>query len=294
MKSISLKRDILFFIITLLGILYSGILFFILFSFLRDTFVYFMTVQNLEEFVIYFYEVCTSPQYFWRIGLTLVTFFLSLRYAKALCRMIASIVKTHIFITGLRGERRGDIFIFDSQESHVFTSGFLMPQVFISKTLFVSLDLHEQQSILFHERGHVESFDPLKKMIVEFVFSTLPFFPMKTKIRALFSIITEVSADIYAMNKMDSKKNFLQALVNVFHIHTGPQIVSLPFAYQNIDRIRFHTKQQKFPFMLCCFSVLFVMGTISFIGQTTTQYSFTPQCASVCERIKIIPIREFF
>ncbi|MGH7473159.1 MAG: M56 family metallopeptidase, partial [Candidatus Methylomirabilales bacterium] len=67
--------------------------------------------------------------------------------------------------------------LLDSPRPLAFTAGFWLPQVVLSEGMISSLSPEELAAVLFHELGHVQSQDPLRLAIVQFLAGALWFLP---------------------------------------------------------------------------------------------------------------------
>lgn len=105
-----------------------------------------------------------------------------------------------------------------------FTAGLLSPKVYLTSTLLEQVNQQELDIIVRHEFAHVESRDPLFKV----VFSTLArFFPVRTKRKLIqqFTLLTEQLADSSVTATYDNL-DVAQTLINVARMQRNLGVIT--------------------------------------------------------------------
>jgi Zn-dependent protease with chaperone function len=193
-----------------------------------------------------------------------------LLWGKVLLAIVSSYLqlkRTSKFINNLNyTEYSQQIRQIQSRESHIFTAGLLNPKIYISKFLLNEFSASELKSVIAHETYHLKSYDPLKKIIVDFIQKLLPPLPTKQSLFSSYEVLSELAADEYTQFSLGNKKGIISALDKVLSLNEANLNLSL-FGLHN-DRISillgvdsFGTKQF---FGLACLSLLFlIIGLVS-------------------------------
>jgi Zn-dependent protease with chaperone function len=179
------------------------------------------------------------------IGLGLLLSILWLKVIWAVFKAIKSLYDTNRFITKLELiQIAANTYEINSPEAQVFTAGLFLPRIYISKSLYSHLSEQEFQSVLNHELNHVQARDPLRKLLVDFVKHILPYFPTKRSVFHNYAVLSELSADEYAAERVASKRGIVSALEKMFALAENDLNIS-SFTLRS-DRIRILVGREQF------------------------------------------------
>lgn len=101
-----------------------------------------------------------------------------------------------------------------NREPIAFTAGLLRPRVYLSRGLFRSLSLEEQNAVLVHELAHARRRDPLRCLLVEVMFQAL-LLPASHRWSGRYRALREVRADLSAITASHDPGPLLRALNKV-------------------------------------------------------------------------------
>lgn len=104
------------------------------------------------------------------------------------------------------------IYVIDSNEIIAFTSGLLKTKIYLSKGLIKSLTKKELQAVIAHEKFHALKYDPLLMLFIRLIHDTTPMKFIQKNFINNYSMITELSADFYAINYVKNERYLIQAL----------------------------------------------------------------------------------
>jgi len=198
----------------------------------------------------------------------IILFGLFILWLKALIAVVRAILvarKTRLFSLQLDiSDQKSDYIEFNSSRIEAFTLGLTSPQVFVSSAMIENFSAIELQSVVMHEEYHRLNFDPLRKLLMEFLGNILPYFPLKSALLKSYSVLNELAADNYAISKVDSQKGIVSALAKIFSTYNTNLALS-GFALEN-DRINILLGKKQFQsgrfFTILSFVVfsLFIVG----------------------------------
>lgn len=146
----------------------------------------------------------------------------------AMARLVAASVKTAVRLRRSAWQHGGsakqsEMFLegqavpfslLPNREPVAFTAGLLRPRVYLSRGLFDSLALDEQNAVLVHELAHVRRRDPLRCLVVEVMFQAL-LVPASHRWSSRYRALREVRADLSAINASHDWMPLLRALNKV-------------------------------------------------------------------------------
>lgn len=166
-----------------------------------------------------------------------------------------------------------NVYVIKTNRLLVFTSGIIKFKIFISTGTIKSLNKEELDVVILHELHHVRSFDPLKNIINNFVESSTPWFPLKKQLFQNYSTITELSADKYASESMNSEDSLLKALNKLLDI-SNPTAFSIATFISKLERIPILTGNTMFSFRSNYLLLVISIGIVSYLG--VSLHSFNP------------------
>ncbi|WP_134701351.1 M56 family metallopeptidase [Ammoniphilus sp. YIM 78166] len=122
-----------------------------------------------------------------------------------------------------------DIIVVNHQQSLAFSMGFKTPLIVLSSGLINILDQQEIEAVVHHETYHQKNYDSLKTFVLQVIAYSLWYIPLTKWCYQNYKIISELSADEYAIQKMGSEIGLGSALIklikNCFSVPTAPVIV---------------------------------------------------------------------
>lgn len=239
------KKNIAFFLISFIGIAYI-------------VFLASLTLQVWPEFETQVLLVssairiqCDIPQLLSsgiQVANVLMGGLVILLWSKVLVSVIhvlQNIVRTNRYLSSLKvSPIANNIFIVHSKKVDAFSAGVLKPRIYISEALFKNFDKQELNSVIQHEMYHCQSADPLRKLVADLIKGALPYFPLKASIFANYEVLSELAADNYAQNKVESKKSVVSALSKMLDLN-NPGLNITGFGLRN-DRIHILLGQENF------------------------------------------------
>lgn len=245
MNSYIKKKNIAFGLISLIGVGY--------FVFLLS-----LTAQVWPEFETQVLLVssaikiqCDIPQLlssgiqFANIVMTGILIVLWSKVALSVLRVAQSAVRTNAYLGSLKTVHIQDnIYMVRGKKADAFSAGIFDPRIYISETLFRQFDKRELDSIMHHEAYHCKSYDPLRKIVADFINVALPYFPLKASMFSNYEVLSELAADSYAQAKVDSKKGIISALNKMLDLST-PGLNITGFGLRN-DRIHILLGKESF------------------------------------------------
>lgn len=158
-------------------------------------------------------ELLQQESFYLNLAAGLITLSLILISIRALIKSFISVLKTKHFITTLSilDVQDGYVYI-ENDFNHAFTAGLFSPKIYLSDKLLENLTEKEINAVKEHEQFHKKTFDPLMKIVADYVKSALPYFPYKKYLFDSYEVLVELSADSYAEKKLSTKKHVVTAL----------------------------------------------------------------------------------
>lgn len=121
-----------------------------------------------------------------------------------------------------------DIHLVSSTKPMAFTMGYLKPRIFMTTGLVQLLDKNEIQAVIYHERQHQQSADPLKTLILSLCASVFWYIPLLKWMLHHYKIAREIVADQYAIQQLGSSVELGSALLKLVKRGT---VFTMPFTY---------------------------------------------------------------
>lgn len=128
----------------------------------------------------------------------------------------------------------------------IFTSGVVMPEVYISHSYARNLTKPELDAAILHEKAHAQSFDPLLSGYFEMFMFALPPFPGKRQIKQIFGVLTELNADLAAVDAQGTKEHLLSSIYKATK-YLSQNYLALNSLTGSINRIELLTSNRAFP-----------------------------------------------
>lgn len=168
------------------------------------------------------------------------------QFSKTLIKSIKNIWYGNRFINNLEIIKTNkEFFKFNSNESLIFTSGFLKPRIFISSALFKTHTLDEIKAMTQHEMNHRNNFHPVKIFTANFIKSVLPIVPGKNWLIDNYLTLVEVSSDQFSENKINNKLPLVSALLKFQHQNFEPISVGVNYFNSQSERIKILVGKKK-------------------------------------------------
>jgi hypothetical protein len=183
---------------------------------------------------------------------------------RSILKSTISIIKTYRFVSTLTilDEQDGLVYI-ENDFNHAFTAGILRPKIYISDKLLETLNEKELNAVKEHEKFHQKTFDPFLKVVVDFVKNAMPFFPFKRRVFDSYEVLVELSADLYAERKLNTKLDVITALNKMIDLSNYNRHLNFSSFSLNNERIPilvenkvFKTKSYFIFFAFVLFSVM--------------------------------------
>ncbi|SFM01449.1 BlaR1 peptidase M56 [Paenibacillus sp. 1_12] len=168
--------------------------------------------------------VYTFVMFFWLLSKQL---FLSQRMYRKLLREqpdISSVQQAN----KLDVPEAAGIHIVSSKKPMAFTMGYLKPRIFVTTGLLHLLDNEEIKAVLYHEKQHQQSADPLKILILSLCASMFWYIPLLKWMLHHYKIAREIVADQYAIQQLGSSIELGSALLKL--VKKSPAF-TMPFTY---------------------------------------------------------------
>lgn len=226
----------------------------------------------------------------------LLTFLLAALWAKliwAVVKLIKNIINTNNYLLSLEIiNAQENKIIINRANQLVFTAGFWQPKIYYSQNLLNILSKPELDSVMKHEEYHLNSRDPLKKLIVGFLNDFLPYFPTKRIVLQNYQVLNELAADTNALAS-NTKNSLVAALIKIIDNVSANSLglENKGFVYAGFaepaNRIDILLGKSQFKsktfFTLISFAVFFFAVIVSRVGQINAEalvpeFSTAVQC----------------
>ncbi|MEW9669977.1 M56 family metallopeptidase [Ammoniphilus sp. 3BR4] len=122
-----------------------------------------------------------------------------------------------------------DILVINHDQPLAFSMGFRIPIIVLSTGLIDMLDGQELEAVVYHETFHQQNYDSLKTFALQLISQAMWYIPLTKWSYENYKIISELSADEYAVHKMGSELGLGSALIKLikqgFQVNSAPVIV---------------------------------------------------------------------
>nr|WP_245406461.1 M56 family metallopeptidase [Peribacillus sp. Aquil_B8] len=176
------------------------------FSLFKEDSVYYFAVVTLLSIIISYSLLSTlfkiAEQYF-----------LSRRFKQKL--FLSKNVEMTSFVNETFNRVNNDILVVNADQPLAFTLGFWRPFIVFSSGLIKLLDLDELEAVVEHEAYHQKKYHPLVIFILQLLSDALWFVPLTKWCHKNYKIISELSADENAINKMGTELGISTALLKL-------------------------------------------------------------------------------
>ncbi|TDL92346.1 M56 family peptidase [Vibrio vulnificus] len=176
------------------------------FSLFKEDSVYYFVVVTLLSIIISYSILSTlfkiAEQYF-----------LSRSFKQKL--FLSKNVEKTRFINETFNRVNNDILVVNADQPLAFTLGFWRPFIVFSSGLIKLLDLDELEAVVEHEAFHQKKYHPLVIFILQLISDALWFVPLTKWCHKIYKIISELSADENAINKMGTELGISTALLKL-------------------------------------------------------------------------------
>lgn len=210
-------KNILFFTVLFIGLIYFVFSFHLIQLTAESCIMALMNYSYRANGNIIFQELLKLPEFYVFIVLIVLDLFFILRFVRAVKISLRKIAGTKKYIDSLINIKTSRFNIVLNEDDMAFTYGFLRPEIFISKNLIDELDSGELEIVINHERSHVISFDPLRKVILHFFDNLMPYFPFKNKLINNFNICSEILADESSITDSQSKMKLAKSMLRIIN-----------------------------------------------------------------------------
>lgn len=112
----------------------------------------------------------------------------------------------------LRVGLKDKVSILASARSISFCAGFLYPHIYISQAIVDSFTSEQLEALLFHEKQHLENYDPLKTLISRLFATVLFFIPFLQDVMNGYLVEKEIAADQKAIRIQGHNRGIAGAL----------------------------------------------------------------------------------
>ena len=116
--------------------------------------------------------------------------------------------------------------VIDSAEPLAFCAGFLRPSIYISQGAVDRLTEPELSAVLAHERHHLGSRDPLRRLVAQSLADSLFFVPLLRRISDRYRALGEVAADEAAVRSVRERHSLASALLKFSEHQPVPSTVA--------------------------------------------------------------------
>lgn len=282
------QKNISFFLLLLLGTTYTILIGIIVTKILPGFVMQLLYIIDTVKHETYLLDLLTSKDFYIYLTGGLVICYLLIRYIKATIRMAISIVTSKIYTDSFTGVHNNEYVLIDSSESLAFTSGLLFPKIYMSNSLIDKLSKDELESVLLHEKLHQSNYDPLRKLIQDFLSDLIPFMPDKSFIFHNYSLLSELSADYNYINMKGNKKNLLSALDKMLRPTKVVIRLNISNFSFNHDRVKILLENDKFRTKRYFSSITFNISSVLIFSFILLNSSIFIVCNNIEECINAV------
>lgn len=284
----NLQKNISFLLILFLGIAYTIFLGILTVKALPGFIMQILYIIDTVKHGSYLLDLLTTKDLFIYLIGGFVIVYLLIKYIKSIIGIAISIIVSKIYVNSFTNFAGKDYVLIDSDESLAFTAGLIFPKIYLSTSLINTLSNDEIGSVLLHEKLHQSNYDPLRKLIQDFLSDLLPFMPDKAFIFKNYSLLSELSADYNYINLKGSKKNLLSALNKML----SPTKVLIRLSISNFsfsqDRIKILIENDKFKTKRYFSSITFNISLLFFLSLVILNSSMFLVCNNIQECINAV------
>lgn len=150
-------------------------------------------------------------------------------------------IKSLVKILGLDGH----VLVVANKKPFAFCLGFTKPKIILSTTLIKIMNSKELETILIHEKYHLEHKDAIVALLAIIVKSLFPFLPFISDFAKLYFIERETKADNQAIKIVNSRIYLISSLKKLLMFDSSPAFSTIP-SFMGVEtleaRIRFLTQ----------------------------------------------------
>lgn len=229
----------------------------------------YLPIDNLWSplpFLTYLVSIC-AVSYLWA------------KMFKASTQLYKTIRSTNKFLENKQVFYSNDlnVYVVKTNKLLAFTSGILRYKIFISEGTINILKKEELDAVILHELYHVRNLDPLKNILNQFMEQSTPWFPYKKQLYQNYVAISELSADTFASENMNSNSSLLKALDKLIDL-TNPTSLNIASFLPQIERIPILTGNTTFSFRNNHLLLIFSICIISYFGIALNSYNPAEKC----------------
>ncbi|WHY93091.1 M56 family metallopeptidase [Neobacillus cucumis] len=173
--------------------------------FKENTFYYFMVIFLLNVLIAYSFLI------------SIISFIEQYILSKRFIRKLKLHMNKELTNEVIKRFKNKDLIVINNKEALAFTLGISKPLIVLSTGLIEMLELDELEAVIKHETFHQKNRDPLKLFILRVITGSLWFIPLTKWSYKNYKIISELSADEYAINKTGSELGLSSALFKLIN-----------------------------------------------------------------------------
>ncbi len=183
----------------------------------------------IHETVIYCQKIISQPDLIIRsphllatVLIGLILFYVSALFVFRLFRefyMVSNFAKNKVTLTprvltiiAKFNINKSSICLFMNENIYAFCFGVIKSKIYISTALVNNLEQDELEAVLLHEFYHLNQRHSTVLTFSKFVSSLFPFFPLLSEIHTLIKENQEISADNFAVIKLQSSRPLVSVL----------------------------------------------------------------------------------
>lgn len=266
-----LQKNLSFLIIVLIGINYLALLAISTVRILPGFLMQLIFLIDSLRFGRDLSELIKQESFYLNLISGLIVISLILLAIRTFLKSVLNMIKTNRYINTLTILDIQDEYVYiENDFTHAFTAGLFRPKIYISDQLLENLTEKEINAVKEHEQFHRRTFDPLMKIIADYVRSTLPYFPFKKHLFDSYEVLVELSADAFAEKKLSTKKYVVTALNKMMDLENYNKHLNFSsFSLKNeripilVETKVFKTKSYFMFFTFVLFAVMFNTYLIS-------------------------------
>lgn len=245
-KKLNIFSNIYFVFLALVGVIYT-------------VFVFKLFIETAPGFVmllIYFVDILKHGYSLEKVdslslllvtsSISVITQLLIYRLIRAIFVVYKQVINTKEFTRNLKTVSINDSLVtLENHSSKAFTSGLFHPRIHLPSKLNESLSKDEISAIIFHETQHCRSYDPLRGVIINFIYKSILDFPFRRWIFGYHNVLAELTADAYAESKLNKRLPIISALLKQHEENTVLAYSSVGFSSSQSERIHILVGKKK-------------------------------------------------
>lgn len=263
-KSIFFQKNISFLLLAFLGLNYLAFLIVFTLKALPAFLMQLILLLNVLKNQSGLQQLLSTMDLYIGFIAGIVVTFLWFKFCISIYKSIIGYYKTRRVLKNLNCYFIDEVNVVNTNDEFVFTSGLLNPQIYSSQKLLENLTEQEYSVVIAHEKYHKKSFDPLKKFMLNMIYSTLPYFPGKKTVFENYDVLTELCADNYAESISKSRKPIVSALSKMVEFNFNNMANISAFNLKS-DRIKILVGKELFK-TKSFFMALFAIITFTFFN----------------------------